>query len=441
MKKSLSLFLPLAVLILLAGKCPAPHPPIPPPTVTIEVCTASGILPNEWCPAKELRVFPRGTEPTALCTIHAAPEPVAKAGPPWIGISCYQGIVFPLEAIKAHVDRSVGAGGNADEYFLTFTWPVDGATAGWRWQPYLQIGRWKEDADAQGSYFLAEWTEAGQAKSKREALTEGPPSFPGRWFPLFDLNQPNEEVWTKWAAIFAHHAKRGVAFFGRLYDFCSYKTAEDQRHSAFRSNRQRKIDGTLTGGLWGEPIKAYYAAFQARLVEELKKSGVTYFLVPMNEADYLADAGDTEETKDAKVVDFHRWVREDLLGRGIPADRLIASVSRAEAKVRALGYILELHGCNSPQRMDSIKAAYGAGVSFNGDGPDPYAEGVAGDKPGKRQPSTAQGTVMGAKAKAWGAWAVLFFAREVESADPPDLARIDEGYAVLRALAAAAGLQ
>lgn len=441
MKRHLPSALILAAFVLAGARCPIHVGPCPDETVKVEVCSASGLLPNEYCPAKELREFKKGTAPTETCAVHRAPDPAAVPGPPWIGASCYQGIVFPLEAITAHVDKLVEAGGNADEYFLTFTWPVNGSTAGWRWQPYVQIGRWKEDSDAGGSYFLAEWTEAGQSKSKREALTEGPPSFPGRWFPLFDLNQPNEEVWTKWAAIFAHHAKRGVAFFGRLYDFCSYKTAEDQRNSAFRSNRQRKLDGTLTGGLWGEPIKAYYAAFQARLVKELKKSGVTYFLVPMNEADYLADPGDTEETKDAKVVDFHRWVREDLLGRGVPADRLIASVSRAAAQVRALGYVLELHGCNSPQRMDSIKAAYGAGVSFNGDGPDPYAEGVAGDKPGKRQPSIAQGTVMGAKAKAWGAWAVLFFAREVESTDPPDIARINEGYAVVRALATASGLR
>lgn len=120
---------------------------------------------------------------------------------------------------------------------------------------------------------------------------------------------------------------------------------------------------------------------------------------------------------------------------GVPDSRMIASVSRAEAQVKALGYRLEIHGCNSPQRMDGYKVKYGSDVSFNGDGPDPYAAGIAGDNPGKRQPSVAQGTEMGIRARAWGAFAILFFAREIEMAMPPDIRRVMEAFSVIKAMA------
>jgi len=57
----------------------APHSlgsgtPPKPPVVLVEVCRESQLLPNEWCPEREVKTFIKGQEPTSSCTIHKAPE-------------------------------------------------------------------------------------------------------------------------------------------------------------------------------------------------------------------------------------------------------------------------------------------------------------------------------------------------------------------------------
>lgn len=51
-----------------------PGPPPEPPTVLSEVCRESQLLPNEWCPSREVKTFIKGEEPTVRCAIHKAPE-------------------------------------------------------------------------------------------------------------------------------------------------------------------------------------------------------------------------------------------------------------------------------------------------------------------------------------------------------------------------------
>jgi hypothetical protein len=51
-----------------------PGPPPEPPTALVEVCRDSQLLPNEWCPAREVKTFVKGEEPTAQCAFHKAPE-------------------------------------------------------------------------------------------------------------------------------------------------------------------------------------------------------------------------------------------------------------------------------------------------------------------------------------------------------------------------------
>jgi hypothetical protein len=55
--------------------------PSPPPTIDIEVCKESGLLPNEWCPAKEIKTFIKGEEPTTTCGVHKEP-----GKPRWVRI-------------------------------------------------------------------------------------------------------------------------------------------------------------------------------------------------------------------------------------------------------------------------------------------------------------------------------------------------------------------
>jgi len=384
----------LGVILLLTG-CPIPPQPPPPPPpppieyVTIAVCPASGLLPNPYCPATESRQFVKGQEPATLCGIHVAPPPPPPPPPvdpepksPFIGSSFYQSTTAGLDDIKWFIDENQAAGGNSIEIFLNYTW-----AEGWRTQTFKIIRfDWTDDA------------------------------FPGVQFPLFDLAQHDEPAWTKLRAIFNYCHEKTIAIFIRIQDFVSLKDPLQKRFYVFRSNKQRLVDGTFTGGIWGEPAKAWYSKQNKRLIQELTASGAYYFLQPMNEADYLADAGDPENVKDQEVINFHEFYKTDLTSLGVPAGRMIASVSRAYSQVKALGYIMEIHGINSPRALQEARTSYGKqGIFFNGDGPDQYAAGRAGDKASKREPSIQQGSTMGAYIRQFGIWGYCYSNRATEN--------------------------
>ena len=77
--------LPLLVaVILLFSACPKPKPTPPVPVyVTVNVCTESNLLANPYCPVTEARQFVAGTQPTAPCALHKAPEPKTRVAAPW----------------------------------------------------------------------------------------------------------------------------------------------------------------------------------------------------------------------------------------------------------------------------------------------------------------------------------------------------------------------
>lgn len=68
-KSNLALFAFLILSLFIAGCfiC-APH------TVKVEVCSASHLLPNPYCPEKEILEFKIGQQPTAICNIHQEPK-------------------------------------------------------------------------------------------------------------------------------------------------------------------------------------------------------------------------------------------------------------------------------------------------------------------------------------------------------------------------------
>ena len=388
LKIAIACFVLAAVAALFIG-CPVPPPPPPPPaTVTIEVCSMSGLLPNiPYCPVVEKRTFVKGQEPTTQCGVHQAPPPPpppVEPDPqsPFIGTSFYQMMTADLADIKWFIDGVRAAGGNATEIFLNFTW-----AGGWRVQPF-KIIKWDWQDDA----------------------------YPGVNFPLFDLAQHDDPAWTKLRAVFDYCQEKRIAVFIRIQDFVSLKDPLQKRYYDFRSNKQRLLDGSFTGGIWGEPAKTWYSFQNKCLAQELAASHVIFYLQPMNEADYLADPGDTEALKNQKVIDFHKFYKEDLTALGIPADRLIASVSRAYSEVKAIGYIMEIHGINSPRALQEAHTVYGKDrIFFNGDGPDPYAEGRPGDKPSKREPSIPQAAAMGNYIRQFGLWGYCTFNRNTEA--------------------------
>ena len=412
-----------SIAFLLVG-CPEPRP-----TVLVEVCTVSGVLPNLYCPEKVTRRFYVDEQPTTLCTVHVKPAEPVKPVPPFIGATVYQGIVFNLEDVLAYINRAADQGQNAQEFFFHFSWPYPMPTTGAFYSTFARaaVAWYKDTASAYGNME----------------------------FPLFDLGvkrieEPgyapprNEEIWSKWDSIFARCYEKSQAVFIRFKDFCSVKDGAAKRSYPFRANTLRLgADGVTpdpqdrTWYNWQGGEEAAVKRSLGWLIDALKKSKVEYFIVPENESDSLEA---TDALKDAEVLHTHEVIIGELLRLGVAEDHIVISTSRVLDQLHAKwpAAKIELHGCDSPERMNEYKAAYHFGpenISFNGDGFDPNAQGVAGDNPAKREPSIAQGAAMGNLARSWSAFAVLFFAREVESESPPDINRISEGLQVVRAVA------
>ena len=316
------------------------------------------------------------------------PEPPVPTKPPYIGTSVYQLIKYPIADVYDFLDKIVEAGGNSTEVFFVFTWDD-----GWRWQPYELVSWMPDEGSSYGDYK----------------------------FPVYDLTKFDEQVWHKWGQIFEACKERNLTLFVRIMDHCSLKDGFAKRHNCFRSNVQRLVDHTLTGGLYGEPIRKYYSALNTRLVKELDEAGVDYKIVPWNEFDVLLD-GWTEEEGNAVAIENMDWWCRDLSAWGVNGDDIILSVSRSYEEIADFGYRMEIHGVNSTRTLRSVAIDLGDNIFPNGDGIDPYAMGEAGDSPSKREPSVDQGEAMGFFLSV-GVWGYCYFNRRVENTEPSDIRR------------------
>jgi len=89
------------LLILVFAACPVPPIPPHPVYVNVAICTASGLVPNEYCPTDQIVVkqFVQGTQPTDVCAVHVAPLPAkTKVADPWVpgaaGIRCWSPLLY-----------------------------------------------------------------------------------------------------------------------------------------------------------------------------------------------------------------------------------------------------------------------------------------------------------------------------------------------------------
>jgi hypothetical protein len=74
-------------ILLIAAICPKPTPTPPAPVyVTVNVCSASGLIAGAWCPADMVsaKTFVSGTQPTAVCNVHHAPPAKTRVAKPWV---------------------------------------------------------------------------------------------------------------------------------------------------------------------------------------------------------------------------------------------------------------------------------------------------------------------------------------------------------------------
>jgi hypothetical protein len=308
-----------------------------------------------------------------------------------LAASCYQLIMASLDDAEWFLKSVAENGGTFSELFFHFTWPAK-PPSGWQFSIY-PIVDWKID------------TKEGTG----EIL------YGGYKFPIWTLTQFDEAHVAKWTALFALFKKHNLRLYLRIHDWCSLKDPFKKRHYPFEGRNIQHDTGKYAGGMfwawsadedhpYGDPAKPkqitpYYVKGLQKLLAMLAEAEVDYRLVIMNEADYKADAGDTEEKKDGKVVLFHRWHIDTLYALGVPKNRCMISTSRGLEAMSKWGHAMEIHGINSPERLEDAvknypKLTMNRRIFPNGDGPDPNAKGRQGDAKDKREPSVAQAAEM-----------------------------------------------
>jgi len=337
------------------------------------------------------------------------PEPPVPPPPPatpkmLIATSCYELMEFLDHVIEWFLRQIFAAGGNCTEIFPSYSW-----SAGAHLQPYLKIGE------------------------------------------VYDYTKENPEYWRKLRFIMGLCAELGITLVIRLFDYCSVRDAEDYELLCWHHSRQKndwQNAGKAWGGFYGTTAtdgkgpRPYMAAFVHRIEGLVAETKCKVIYHAINEPGYNPTKGEVENwigrplpvgqanwnltpieedliraRKDKIILEFHEWLYTVVKFKIANPDlRFKKTVEWAKAQ----GLWLEVHGCNS---LEKLYTAHQNGGIGNGDGPDPYARGRQGDKPEKREPSVAQAAKMGSYIKINGIPFYGTFNRAIENPMPPDLNR------------------
>ena len=320
-------------------------------------------------------------------------------------MSAYSLIKYPIEDIKWFLRELVKAGGNATEAFAVSTWDET-----WRWQPY-KIAKWETE-----KWKDAPWNHMG----------------PDYAFPVFDLSEWNEDVWAKWRGILALCRKMNVTIIVRVQGFCSRKDNFLERHWAIWSCVQSwRWGGKMSGGYLRWPIGEgyiwpHYDRLNGRLISELEAAAVKFYLEPRNELSVTKGSQYDPDAPDELTINIevHKWFAESFKRHGCPPDRILCNVQRlgmsgsewaAQAeRAKALGFIIEYHGCASPETMRERVSLFGAGRKTfpNGDGTDSNAKGINDGRPGYTEPPFDQAVEMGKIVKREGLLGYIYKGRK-----------------------------
>jgi len=307
-----------------------------------------------------------------------------------IGTSFYQAIKYSMRDNKWFIREIAKRGGNATEYFILFTW---------------QYG----------------WTNANPPYIRRGSFTDN--TYPNYIFPMWDLDQFDERIWNKWRKIWAYCKERGITPFIRIEDFCSFKTSFNKRLYWNYASYQRHVIKPMLGKEGKKWYEDYTWDARKRLEEKviitLFEAGLKrgeFFIVPMNEWGTLDKTNQIEHS-----LKYHRFFAKGLSSLGVsPKKHMIISTSHGAEELHNMGYRIEVHGINSPERLNE---RYFDGCFANGDGQDPFARGWRGATQAKREPSFEQGIEMGKFLKERDAFGYCYFNRFTEAKMPAKFRR------------------
>ncbi len=329
------------VLIILAFSVPTCKPPEPPPEIIeVEVCSESGLLPNEYCPETEIREFEKGKEPTEYCDIHQAPE-ITKI----ISSGCYDLLTADGDW-RAFLKKIDDIGANGFRFFAIQCFGQKDRLK--PFQPYPVVGTWKHPDT-------------------------------NKTFPLFQLRDQdnknpiwNEDWWDKYKAILKEAKAAGLTAHLVADTYTDLKKGKDEKynHPWYCSKEALKDYPPPTpGGVWGEAMKKYHVDLWKRMIKEARDIGTDFTFEISNEYD-------AKDWDDEFMISWHKWAVEEVK-KIYPKIIIIASASRNALEIKKQVDIYSCHGYVRPEKIDQVKEKWGeekellvsGDGGFDGDGP------------------------------------------------------------------------
>ena len=408
---------------------PQPEPPKPKPeeeNVYVNICTSTGLKINPYCPVVTKALMQKSrADKLGICTTHKKPIPLPDQPKDCLlGTSFYQMLESSQDGIIFFLDGVRQAGGNCTEIFASYTW-----SKGKDWQP-----------------FLFTWTVDDKGQKYR----------------LYDLTKWNEDYWLKLEFIMKECKKRNLTLIVRMLDYCSVKNEDYYKQYCWHTNKQKQDiqnHGGAWGGFYGPETKNFSVPFLKRIKDKAKSTGCQVKYQWCNEPGYKPNPGEykkelekvigrelpkerklwsltPEESQKEKIVviahndkvinkELEFWIKT-FKDEGIPifCQSMGSNLTKCLTTLKENSILWEIHGCNSPDRVNEIIIKYGSVVATpNGDGPDPKAKGRQGDVSSKREPSMSQAAMIGVSLRNGKGKMFSFFNRNTENPLPADIKR------------------
>ena len=332
MKKLIPLFLILALALIFTA-CPPPHPQ----TVQVEVCSESGLLPTPWCPAKEVRIFTIGQQPTIPCQVHKSVKVCAETGRR--AVACCPDVVEVAEAeapdlyclrharnplaspwlVLAWLDLQSKCQRFTDEEMDTFARRV--GEAGVRYVRIFYPG-WQDDVDIAGTVF----------PYLREA--------DGRW----NLDKPNPAYDENLRRIARHLSKYEVGLYIDMADQCGWDSYWDFW--------RRNVNGVMS---WKDESPAAFDRWRSAVFRVLTAiGGVEGNIIGLGNELFNGD-----DFEDSWVINWGKPRIDYLLSLGFPKPIFYSAGGRLAHK---LGGILSAEDEIYPDNFYCTIVEHGIGI-------------------------------------------------------------------------------
>jgi hypothetical protein len=282
--------------------------------VELNICKVSGLVSGKYCAATETRTYEMGKEPVRVCQVCKRLWPEKAAFPLY---------VFVAELLVANGNKRTFlelcrlSGVHGIRFFALQSWSKPK-----RIEPFLQ------------------------AECDGVPVTYVQPDTKTVW-PVFDMEKPNPAYRTRLREILALLKEYDLEAVVSIHDFCSYKgdkttkfsypflcslqtMSKDEDWASILPKAAQALMVKSDGGIYGdtalpgpENSRLYWHKKWAKMVMgELKASGVTYRIEPVNEFGGLAWV---DEGRPDVPISWYEKLTNALIGFGAKKNEMIHS--------------------------------------------------------------------------------------------------------------------